>query len=101
MSGDDEPTRLRALLAEQAALRRVATMVVGSTPAPALFGRVCEELGGLLAVKSTDMIRFEDERFATVVGSWAASGSAVVPGRRAHPGRGRDGDREASPDGAS
>jgi signal transduction histidine kinase len=79
MSGDDEPTRLRALLAEQAALRRVATMVVGSTPAPALFSRVCEELGGLLAVKSTDMIRFEDERFARVVGSWAASGTPSFP----------------------
>ena len=79
MSGDDEPTRLRALLAEQAALRRVATMVVGSTPAPALFGRVCEELGGLLTVKSTDMIRFEDEGFARVVGSWAASGTPSFP----------------------
>jgi GAF domain-containing protein len=78
MSGDDEPTRLRALLAEQAALRRVATMVVGSTPPPALFDRVCEELGGLLAVKSTDMIRFEGERFARVVGAWASA-----PGRRA------------------
>ena len=52
MSSDDNPTRLQALLAEQAALRRVATMVAGSTPAPALFGRVCEELGELLAVKS-------------------------------------------------
>jgi signal transduction histidine kinase len=79
MSGDDDPTRLRALLAEQAALRRVATMVVGSTPAPALFGRVCEELGGLLAVKSTDMIRYEGERFATVVGTWAASGAPSFP----------------------
>jgi signal transduction histidine kinase len=79
MSGDDEPTRLRALLAEQAALRRVATMVAGSTPAPALIGRVCEELGGLLAVKSTDMIRYESERFATVVGSWAASGTPSFP----------------------
>jgi signal transduction histidine kinase len=79
MSGDDEPTRLRALLAEQAALRRVATMVVGSTPAPVLFSRVCEELGELLAVKSTDMIRFEDERFARVVGSWAASGTPSFP----------------------
>ena len=54
-------------------------MVVGSTPAPALFGRVCEELGGLLAVKSTDMIRFEGERFARVVGSWAASGTPSFP----------------------
>ena len=79
MSGDDDPTRLRALLAEQAALRRVATLVAGSTPAPALFGRVCEELGGLLAVTSTDMIRYEGDRFATVVGSWAASGTPSFP----------------------
>jgi signal transduction histidine kinase len=70
MSSDDNATRLQALLAEQAALRRVATMVAASTPAPALFGRVCEELGELLAVKSTDMVRYEDERLATVVGSW-------------------------------
>src|SRR5215207_1639840 len=79
MSGDDNPTRLQALLAEQAALRRVATMVAGSTPAPALFGQVCEELGVLLAVKRTDMIRYEDERLATVVGSWAESGTPSFP----------------------
>ena len=79
MIGDDNSTRLRALRAEHVALRRVATMVAGGTPAPALFGRVCEELGVLLAVKSADMIRYEDERFATVVGSWAASGTPSFP----------------------
>ena len=79
MSGDDNSTRLRALLGEQAALRRVATMVAGCTPAPALFGRVCEELGVLLAVKSADMIRYEEGRSATVVGSWAASGTPSFP----------------------
>jgi signal transduction histidine kinase len=79
MSGGDDPTRLEALLAEQAALRRVATMVAGCTDAPALFDRVCEELGELLAVKSTDMIRYEDDGFATVVGSWAASGTPSFP----------------------
>ena len=66
-------------MAEQAALRRVATTVAGSTPAPALFGRVCEELGELLAVKSTDMIRFESERFATVVGSWTGDDAPAFP----------------------
>ena len=79
MSSDDNLTRLQALLAEQAALRRVATMVAGGTPAPALFGRVCEELGELLAVKSTDMIRYEDERFATVVGSWTGNDAPSFP----------------------
>ena len=79
MSSDDDPSRLRALLAEQAALRRVATMVAAGTPAPALFGRVCEELGQLIDVKSTDMIRFEDERFATVVGTWTGSDASSFP----------------------
>jgi signal transduction histidine kinase len=79
VSRDDNPTRLQALLAEQAALRRVATMVAASTPAPALFGRVCEELGELLAVKSTDMIRYEDERVATVVGSWTGNDTPSFP----------------------
>jgi signal transduction histidine kinase len=79
MSSDDNPTRLQALLAEQAALRRVATMVAAGTPAPALLGRVCEELGKLLEVKATDMIRFEDDRFATVVGSWTGNDTPSFP----------------------
>jgi signal transduction histidine kinase len=79
MSSDDNLTRLQALLAEQAALRRVATMVAGGTPAPALFDRVCEELGALLEVKSTDMIRYEDGRFATVVGTWTGNDTPSFP----------------------
>jgi signal transduction histidine kinase len=78
MSGPDL-TRLQGLLAEQAALRRVATMVAGSPPAPALFDQVCRELGDLLEVTTTDMIRFEDERFATVVGSWTGNDAPSFP----------------------
>ena len=78
MSGPDL-TRLQGLLAEQAALRRVATMVAGSPPAPALFDQVCQELGDLLEVTTTDMIRFEDERFATVVGSWTGNDTPSFP----------------------
>jgi signal transduction histidine kinase len=70
---------LETLLAEQTALRRVATMVAGGTSAPVLFGRVCQELGELLAVKTTDMIRFEDESFATVVGSWTGNDMPAFP----------------------
>jgi signal transduction histidine kinase len=79
MSSDENLTRLQALLAEQAALRRVATMVAASTPAPALFDQVCQELGNLLAVKTTDMIRYEDEHFATVVGSWTGNDAPSFP----------------------
>jgi signal transduction histidine kinase len=79
MSSDENTSRLQELLAEQAALRRVATLVAGSTRAPVLFGRVCEELGELLAVKSTDMIRYEDERVATVVGYWTGDDTPSFP----------------------
>src|SRR6187397_2798068 len=79
MSSDENLLRLQALLAEQAALRRVATMVAASTPAPALFDQVCQELGQLLAVTSTDMIRFDDENFATVVGSWTGDETPAFP----------------------
>jgi signal transduction histidine kinase len=79
MSSDDNLTRLQALLAEQAALRRVATMVAGCPPGPSLFARVCEELGELLAVKTTDMIRYEDDTVATVVGTWTGNDTPSFP----------------------
>jgi hypothetical protein len=41
---------------------------------------VCEELGRLLEVKSTDMIRYEDDRFATVVGTWTGSDTPSLVG---------------------
>jgi signal transduction histidine kinase len=73
-----DPGRLQTLLDEQAGLRRVATMVASGAPASELFDRVCEELGGVLGVESTDMIRFEGDG-AVVVGAWASSGEPSFP----------------------
>jgi signal transduction histidine kinase len=78
MNESQDPGRLQALLDEQAALRRVAMMVASGTPAAELFGRVCEELGGVLGVEGTDMIRFEDEG-AVIVGAWSSSGPPSFP----------------------
>jgi signal transduction histidine kinase len=79
MGGNDAHAQLHTLLREQEALRRVATMVAGDAPAVTLFDSVCEELGGVLGVRSTDMIRYDDEDWATVVGAWAASGTPSFP----------------------
>jgi signal transduction histidine kinase len=80
MTGDrDSVARLEALLQEQAALRRVATLVACDTEPGQLFHSVCEELGRLLHVDSTDMIRFEDDRTATVVGTWSATNAPSFP----------------------
>ncbi|MET0972203.1 MAG: GAF domain-containing protein [Thermoleophilaceae bacterium] len=78
MNGSEDPGRLQALLDEQAALRRVAIMVASGTPAAELFDRVCQELGRVLGVDSTDMIRF-DGAGAVVVGTWSAIGTPSFP----------------------
>jgi signal transduction histidine kinase len=71
--------RLEALLAEQSALRQVATLVAADPDPRRLFDCVCEELGGVLGVESTDMIRYEGDGTATVVGAWAATGAPAFP----------------------
>jgi signal transduction histidine kinase len=71
--------RLEGLLAEQAALRRVATLVAGDLDATRLFNGVCEEVGRVLGVESANIARFEDDRTQTVVGAWGASGAPHFP----------------------
>jgi signal transduction histidine kinase len=70
---------LEALLAEQAALRRVATLVAGDPPAGRLFEAVCEEVGRVLGVESANITRFEDNGTQTAVGAWAAGGAPSFP----------------------
>jgi signal transduction histidine kinase len=71
--------RMEALLEEQAALRRVATLVARDTEPGRLFDCVCQELGRLLGVDATDIVRFEEDRTATVVGTWSASDEPSFP----------------------
>jgi signal transduction histidine kinase len=71
--------RLEALLAEQSALRRVATLVATDRDPATLFEGVCRELGAVLGVQSTDLVRYEDDATAMVVGGWAASGRLSFP----------------------
>ena len=66
--------RLEALLAEQSALRRVATLVATDRDPATLFECVCRELGAVLGVQSTDLVRYEHNGTATIVGGWAANG---------------------------
>jgi signal transduction histidine kinase len=73
-------TESRAALArlaeEQAALRRVATLVARATPPEEVFAAVAGEVGGLLEVDYTVLIRSDPEDMITVVGAWAATGGA-------------------------
>jgi len=72
---------LARLLAEQAALRRVATLVARGIDPVEIFSAVTEEAGQLLQVGQTTMIRYESDGTATIVAtaSWRRTGEAVPP----------------------
>ena len=57
------------LAEEQAALRRVATLVASSAQPKQVFQMVAEEAGRLLEARTAATVRFDQET-AVVVGSW-------------------------------
>jgi signal transduction histidine kinase len=68
--------RARGVIAdEQTALRRVATLVVRQAAEEEIFAAVVQEVGGLLSVEDATMLRYEDDRRATVVASWGSRGA--------------------------
>jgi PAS domain S-box-containing protein len=66
-----------AMLAEeQAALRRVAAVVAAGAASADVFAAVTTEVGQALGVPYVDMLRYESDGTATVIGAW---------GEREHP----------------
>jgi signal transduction histidine kinase len=70
------------LVQEQAALRRVATMVARERPPDEVFAQVAEEVGLLLAGDAALILRYEPEGHTTVVGNWGNLGNASRVGSR-------------------
>ncbi len=69
----------RALADEQAALRRVATLVASGLPPSRVFGQVTEEVAMLLAMPGANVMRYDGARTATVVGGWSEDGALTLP----------------------
>jgi signal transduction histidine kinase len=62
---------LARLAEEQAALRRVATLVAKDSPVAQLFAKVAEEVVSLLGQRiDSAILRYEDDETATVVAVW-------------------------------
>ncbi len=64
----------RALAAEQAALRRVATLVAGEATPSRVFEQVTEEIGRLLGLPGANVMKLDGGGTATVVGAWSETG---------------------------
>jgi signal transduction histidine kinase len=78
LSDDD----LRVLVEEQAALRRVATLVARGTPPEEVFAAVVEEVGRLLSVDLASMCRYESDGTLTWVASWGRAEKHFPVGSR-------------------
>jgi signal transduction histidine kinase len=81
---------LRGYADEQAALRRVATLVARAAPPEEMFATVTAEVGRALSADLTVMKRYDPDGVVTVVGTWTSTGAAVpiaVGTRLEHGGR--------------
>jgi len=83
MAGSLETSRdgLRALADEQAALRRVATLVARAVPAPEVFDAVAGEVRRLLDADATRLVRFDPDGGVTTVGRRGGDAAAEGDGR--------------------
>ncbi len=70
------------LAEEQAALRRVAELVARESPAETVFAAVAEELGTLLSVSSSAVLRFDEDGTLLVLSAWGIPDMREQVGRR-------------------
>jgi signal transduction histidine kinase len=73
---------LARLAAEQAALRRVATLVARGTRPEEVFARVLDEVGQLLRVDLASICRYESDETISFVASWGRAREHFPAGSR-------------------
>jgi signal transduction histidine kinase len=62
---------------EQAALRRMATLVARAAPPEEIFAAVTAEVGRVLSADVTVLSRYDPDGTATIVNGWSSTGGAV------------------------
>ena len=73
---------LHQIAAEQAALRRVATLVARESSSTELFAAVTAEMGRLLGVENVALLRYEEDATSTVVARWGERYEPLTVGMR-------------------
>jgi signal transduction histidine kinase len=81
---EESEREVRVLAEEQAALRRVATLVAVESAPEDVFASVTEEVGRLLGIDLTTLLRYESDGSATVVAAWNREGRRPTLGSRWH-----------------
>jgi signal transduction histidine kinase len=73
---------LRFVAKEQAALRRVATLVAQAAPPQAVFDAVCEETGRLIGATTVNLAHFTADGINVTISGWSLRGVHVPTGTR-------------------
>jgi signal transduction histidine kinase len=71
---------LQFVAAEQAALRRVATLVAQAAPPQAVFDAVCEETGRLIGATTVNLAHFTPDGVNVTVSGWSLRGVHMPTG---------------------
>ena len=82
ISNIESRRKVERLAAEQSALRRVATLVAREHSPDDLFAALAEELGMLLEVDASAILRYGADSTATVVAGWSDGAIALPLGER-------------------
>jgi PAS domain S-box-containing protein len=82
ISNTEARTEVRRLAEEQAALRRVATLVAHESSPAEVFAAIAKEAGGLLGVENMRMVRYEAGATVSVVAEWGEPDAAFPVGTR-------------------
>ena len=69
----------RGLAREQAALRRIATLVVTEAEPARVFGQIMEETARALGVTTASIARYDSPTQVSVLGGWSETGALQFP----------------------
>ena len=72
----------RGLAREQAALRRIATLLVSEADPARIFGAVMREAALALGVNTATIVRYDAPRTVCVLGGWSKTGELLFPPAR-------------------
>ena len=82
ISNIESRAKVERLAAEQSALRRVATLVAREHSPDDLFATLAEEIGMLLEVDASAILRYEADSTVTAVAGWSAGAITIPLGAR-------------------
>src|SRR3954465_14979589 len=78
----EERIELHRLVDEQAALRRVATLVASGAPSAEVFSAVAREVAQVLHLPMVGVFRYDSDGLMTVIATWSDRPYVLQPGTR-------------------